>query len=171
MNAQPDTRGAANAGAGTPRSAERSAARLAAVQALYQAELSGNDAGDVIAEFEAHRLGGDVDGEEFAEADAEYFRQVVRGVVRRQMDIDPLVDSALADGWRLTRLDTIMRAILRCATCELLERADVPAKVVINEYMDIAHAFFSGDEPRAVNGILDSLARQTRPAEFSQATE
>ncbi|MGD9867868.1 MAG: transcription antitermination factor NusB [Hyphomicrobiales bacterium] len=167
--------GQANAGAaaggGDSRAARRSSARLAAVQALYQAELSGKDAGDVIAEFEAHRLGGDMDGEELAEADTDYFRQVVIGVVSRQRDIDPLVDSALAEGWRLARLDTIMRAILRCATCEFMERSDVPAKVIINEYMDIAHAFFSGEEPRAVNGILDNLARETRPAEFGRVTE
>jgi N utilization substance protein B len=90
--------------------------------------------------------------------------------VRRQRDIDPVVDQQLAAGWRLARIDSILRAILRSAVYELMERADVPARVIINEYIELAHAFFSGDEPKVVNGVLDKLARRYRPQEFSDRT-
>ena len=87
-------------------------------------------------------------------------------MVRRQRDLDPLTDEQLAQGWRLVRVDSILRAILRAGVFELIDRRDVPARVVINEYIEVAHAFFSGEEPKVVNGILDRLARKLRPAEF-----
>jgi N utilization substance protein B len=149
------------------RAASRSAARLAAVQALYQMDMTGIDLSQVIKEFEAHRLGQEIEGSQYCEAEAEFFRDLVEGVVREQLRIDPLVDRHLAEGWRLNRVDSILRAILRAGAYEILMRGDVPSRVVITEYLDLAHAFFAGEEPKVVNGILDKLARETRPQDFA----
>ena len=149
------------------RAASRSAARLAAVQALYQMDMTGIDLNRVIAEFEAHRLGQEIEGLKFAEAESAFFRDLVEGVVREQLRIDPLLDKLLAEGWRLTRVDSILRAILRAGAYEMLVRGDIPAPVVISEYVDIAHAFFAEEEPKVVNGILDRLGHKARPQEFA----
>jgi N utilization substance protein B len=149
------------------RALSRSAARLAAVQALYQMDMTGIDLNEVIQEFQSHRLGKDTEGSELCEAEAEFFRDLVQGVVREQRRIDPLVDQHLAEGWRLNRVDSILRAILRAGAYEVLMRPDVPSRVVITEYLDLAHAFFEGEEPKVVNGILDKLAREERPQEFA----
>ena len=150
----------------TTRASSRSAARLAAVQALYQMDMTGIGRNAVIAEFEAHRLGQEIEGCKYAEPEADFFRDLVEGVVREQLRIDPLIDKQLAEGWRLTRVDSILRAVLRAGAYEILVRDDVPARVVIAEYVDVAHAFFSGDEPKVVNGILDRLGHGARPQEF-----
>ena len=150
-----------------PRASSRSAARLAAVQALYQMDMTGIDLNEVIAEFEAHRLGQDIEGLQYADAEAAFFRDLVEGVVREQLRIDPLIDKQLAEGWRLARVDSILRAILRAGTYEILVRGDVPARVAISEYVDIAHAFFAEEEPKVVNGILDRLGHTARPQEFT----
>ncbi len=113
--------------------------------------------------------GGAAEGEggtRLAAADTEFFAELLRGVVAHQRRIDPLLDAQLKEGWRLHRIDSILRAILRSAAFELLERGDVPARVVISEYIDVAHAFFEGDEPKVVNGVLDHLARRLRREEF-----
>ena len=149
---------------------ERSAARLAAVQALYQMDLAETDLNAVVSEFAKHRLGQTVDGDEYEAADEVFFRDLVTGVVQQQRALDPMLDERLAEGWRLGRLDSILRAILRAAAFELAERPDIPAKAIINEYIDVAHAFFEGDEPKVVNGILDRLAHDLRAAEFEQPT-
>jgi N utilization substance protein B len=162
-----------------PGAKARSAARLAAVQALYQMELAGTPLARIIEEFTAFRLnrppeqaegeGTDRESEPdetLLEADQTYFSEIVRGAVRRQREIDPIVDRKLASGWRLVRVDSTLRAIFRAAVYELLERADVPARVIINEYINVAHAFFSDDHPKVVNGVLDHLARDLRPDEF-----
>ena len=149
------------------RALSRSAARLAAVQALYQMDMTGIDLNEVIQEFQSHRRGKDIEGSELCEAEAEFFRDLVQGVVREQRRIDPLVDQHLAEGWRLNRVDSILRAILRAGAYEVLMRPDVPSRVVITEYLDLAHAFFEGEEPKVVNGILDKLAREERPQEFA----
>lgn len=146
----------------------RSLARMAAVQALYQMDIGGADLNAVIREFETTRFTGDEKDELVANADTQFFADILRGVVRRQRDIDPVVDDQLASGWRLVRVDSILRAILRAGVFELQERRDVPARVVINEYIDVAHAFFADEEPKVVNGILDRIARRLRPAEFQQ---
>lgn len=151
------------------RSAPRSAARLAAVQALYQMDIAGTDVNRVVAEFTSHRVGQETENAALAEVDLEFFGDLVRGVVREQRRIDPQLNARLAQGWRLARIDSTLRAILRAAAYELLGRADVPARVVISEYVDVAHAFFDGEEPKMVNAVLDQLARQFRPAEFEQA--
>ncbi len=145
---------------------------MAAVQALYQMDLAGTDVADVIDEFERLRFNGvlsDAAGEtgnELEGADPTFFAELLRGVVRSQRDIDPLVDQQLATGWRLVRVDAILRAILRAGVFELRERSDVPARVVITEYINVAHAFFDQDEPRVINGVLDAIARRARPQEF-----
>lgn len=147
----------------------RMAARIASVQALYQMDIAGTGVGEVVHEFTTQRFPA-ADGEDvIAKADPVFFAELVRGVVRRQRDLDQPVDEMLATGWRLVRIDAILRAILRSGSYELLERHDVPGRVVINEYINVAHAFFDEDEPRVVNGILDRLARKYRPSEFPQA--
>jgi N utilization substance protein B len=146
----------------------RSRARLAAVQALYQMDLAETDLNAVIEEFKAHRLGPDTDDEALAEADPEHFARVLKGVVVCQRQIDPLVDSQLAEGWRLVRIDSIVRAILRAAAFELMEMPEVPARVAISEYVEVAHAFFEGEEPKVVNGVLDGIARKLRPGELPE---
>jgi N utilization substance protein B len=149
------------------RASSRSAARLATVQALYQMDMTGIDLNEVIAEFEVHRLGKEIEGCQYADAEAAFFRDLVKGVVREQLKIDPLIDKQLAEGWRLTRVDSILRAILRAGAYEILKRNDVPARVIISEYVDIAHAFFADEEPKVVNGILDKLGHRARPNEFA----
>ena len=146
----------------------RSQARLAAVQALYQMDLAETDLAAVIEQFKAHRLGSEAEADNGtgSEADPEHFARVLKGVVRRQREIDPMIDQQLAEGWRLTRIDSILRAILRAGAFELIELNAVPPRVVISEYVEVAHAFFEGDEPRVVNGVLDSLARKLRPGEL-----
>jgi len=129
--------------------------------------MTGIDLNEVVAEFETHRLGQEVEGEQYCEAEAQFFRDLVEGVVREQRRLDPMIDQQLAEGWRLTRVDSILRAILRSGAYELLLRDDVPARVVITEYVDIAHAFFGEDEPKVVNGILDRLGHRARPQEFA----
>ena len=148
--------------------APRTASRIAAVQALYQMDLAGTDINAVIDEFVRLRFPSAPGDEAAAGADANYFSEILRGVVRRQRDIDPLVDQQLAEGWRLVRVDAILRAILRAGVFELMERTDVPARVAINEYINVAHSFFSDDEPKVVNGVLDKLGRRLRAAEFER---
>jgi N utilization substance protein B len=144
----------------------RSAARMAAVQALYQMDVAGTDLAEVIHEFVTLRFPARDAEEAVRGADPQFFSDILHGVVRLQRDIDPMVDTALASGWRLVRVDSILRAILRAGVFELKERRDVPARVAINEYINVAHAFFDEEEPKVVNGILDRLARQLRASEF-----
>lgn len=141
---------------------QRGAARLAAVQALYQMDIAGSGVLEVVAEYEAHRLGQEVDGETYLKADASWFRSIVAGVVRDQTKIDPMIRSALQDDWSLSRMDSTVRAILRSGTFELIERKDVPIAVIVTEYVEIAQAFFTEDEPKLVNAVLDRIAKQVR---------
>ena len=137
----------------------RRAARLAAVQALYQMELAGVGAEEVAEEFVAHRFGDE-------DADIEFFRAIVAGVPDHQAEIDKAIAACLSENWTLARVDSILRAILRAGGFELVGRKDVPAKVVIDEYVGIAHDFFAGDEPGFVNAALDRMARRKRAPEF-----
>nr|WP_210270349.1 transcription antitermination factor NusB [Ensifer oleiphilus] len=141
---------------------QRGAARLAAVQALYQMDIGGTGVLEVVAEYEMHRLGQELDGDTYLKADASWFRSIVAGVVRDQRKLDPLIGSALQDDWALSRLDSTVRAILRAGTFEMLERKDVPVAVIVTEYVEIAKAFFGDDEPKLVNAVLDRIARQVR---------
>lgn len=141
---------------------QRGAARLAAVQALYQMDIGGSGVLEVVAEYEAHRLGQELDGDTYLKADPSWFRSIVAGVVREQARLDPMIGSALQDDWALSRLDSTVRAILRAGTFELLDRKDVPVPVIVTEYVEIAHAFFEEDEPKLVNAVLDRIAKQVR---------
>lgn len=159
---------AARATTMVPRPAnQRGAARLAAVQALYQMELGGATLPDVLAEFETHRLGKEVDGEQYRDADGAFFREIVTGVVDDQRVLDPAINAALSPGWPLARIDATLRAILRSGAFELAHRGDVPGRVVITEYVDVAKAFFEDEVPAMVNAVLDALARRMRPGEFA----
>ena len=144
----------------------RSSARLGAVQALYQMEIAGKDLGDVIAEFQAHWLGQTVYDIEMKPAESAFFTSLVEGVVRDQRSIDQSINASLVEGWPLTRIEAVLRAILRSGCFELLRRKDVPAKVVIREYGDIARAFYEGEEVGMVSAVLDRLAHQLRPDDF-----
>ena len=147
----------------------RGAARLAAVQALYQMDIAGTGLNDILAEFEGHWIGREVEGAQYLPAEAAFFRDVVSGVVREQRKLDPLIDDALARGWPLKRIEAIMRAVLRAGAYELDHRSDVPARVVVAEYVDVANAFVDRDETGMVNAVLDQLARRVRADEFGRA--
>ncbi len=146
----------------------RGASRLAAVQALYQMDIAGTGINDIFAEFESHWLGGEVEGEKYLPAEAAFFRDIVSGVVRDQARLDPVIDEALSKGWPLKRVDAIVRAILRAGAYELERRKDVPAKVVVSEYVDVANAFVEAEETGMVNAVLDQLARRFRADELGQ---
>ena len=148
---------------------KRGAARLAAVQALYQMDLAGTGLNEILAEFESHWIGREVEGAQYLPAEAAFFRDVVSGVVREQRELDPLIDEALSKGWPLKRIETVLRAALRAGAYELIHRGDVPARVVVAEYADVVAAFVERDETGMVNAVLDQLARRLRAAEFGRA--
>lgn len=142
---------------------KRGVARLAAVQALYQLDMSGEHIQSVITDFCENRLGTEMDGEQYRDADPDWFILIVKGVVAKQLELDPEIHSVLTDDWPLSRVDSILRAVLRAGAFELVDRKDVPIPVIINEYVDIARAFFEDDEePKLVNAVLDRLARKWR---------
>lgn len=148
-------------------SRRRSVARLAAVQALYQLELNPElDAQSVVREFARHRFGEEIDGDRLAEADPEFFSQIVRGVAADEARLDGEIATALVEDWPLARLDAVLRAVLRAAVWELVHRPDIPPRVSISEYIAIAHAFFTGKEPGLANGVLDRLGRTLRAADM-----
>ena len=151
------------------RSGLSSAARLAAVQALYQMDIAGTGLNEILAEFESHWIGREVEGEQYLPAEAAFFRDVVSGVVREQRMLDPLIDAALAKTWPLKRIETVLRAALRAGAYELEHRRDVPARAVVAEYADVAAAFVGREETGMINAVLDQLARQLRAAEFDSA--
>jgi N utilization substance protein B len=146
------------------RSRSRSAARLAAVQALYQQEMEGTPLPRLLKEFHDHRLGATIEDETYHEAEHDFFDDIVVGADARRGEIDALIGDRLAEGWTLERLDRPMRAILRAGAYELIARADVPVGSVISEYVDVAHAFYDKRESGFVNGLLDAIAKEARPA-------
>jgi N utilization substance protein B len=148
--------------------AGRSAARLAALQALYQLEITGSAPNDVIQEFVDHRFEKDAESGNDRPQDEAFFADVVNGVLRHQVEIDRSIAGSLATGWTLARIDSILRALMRAAAYELVARKDVPARVVIDEYVELARDFFEGDEPGFVNAVLDRLARRKRAVEFGE---
>lgn len=133
-------------------------------------DLGGATLPEVFAEFETFRLGKEIDGDQYRNADAAFFRDIVSGVVRDQTSLDPIIHTTLTADWPLARIDVTLRAILRAGAYELSTRNDVPARVAITEYVDVAKAFFGDDVPAMVNGVLDALAHQLRPGEFSAGT-
>jgi N utilization substance protein B len=148
----------------------RGAARLAAVQALYQMDIAGKGLNDILAEFESHWLGREVEGDQYLPAEAAFFRDIVGGFAAEQRRLDPLIDDALASGWPLKRIEAIVRAVLRAGCWELDKRADIPARVVVSEYVGVANAFVDREETGMVNAVLDTLARKFRAGEFAPAT-
>ena len=141
------------------RSQARSAARLAAVQALYQIDMEGTLLTMLLDEFHRHRLGAEIEGDQYVQAEVAFFDDVVKGVDARRDEIDELLSGKLAEGWRLERLDKTMLQILRAGAWELLARADIPTATVISEYVDVAHAFFEAREAKFVNGVIDAVAK------------
>ncbi len=148
--------------AGGKQANKRGAARLAAVQALYQMDVAGSGVLEIAAEYEAFRLGKELDGQLYREADAQWFRAILSGVVENQKIVDPVIHQALTDDWPLSRLDSTLRAILRAGVYEIMKRSDVPLAVIVSEYVDIAKAFYAEEEPKLVNAVLDRVARRLR---------
>jgi transcription antitermination protein NusB len=148
------------------RSKARAAARIAAVQALYQHDMEATPLARLLDEFHMHRLGGEIDDEvddsQYAEAEVNFFDDVVKGAIARRDEIDAQLSARLAEGWKLERLDKTMLQILRAGTYELMARADVATGTVINEYVDVAHAFFEQRDAKFVNGVLDAIAKAVR---------
>lgn len=140
----------------------RAAARLAAVQALYQFEMEATRLPQLLDEFHMHRLGAEIEDDQYAEADVRFFDDVVKGALARRDEIDAVLGQKLASGWKIDRLDRTMLQILRAGAYELMARADVPTGTVISEYVDVAHAFFDEREAKFVNGVLDAVARVVR---------
>ena len=144
----------------------KSAARLYAVQALFQMESSGQTVQAITREFESHRFGETYDEGEFVEGDVDHFRAVVASAVNWQAKIDQLTDRALVAKWPIDRIDPVLRALFRAAGAEFVD-IDTPPKVAINEYVDVAKAFFpEGKESKFVNAVLDHMAREARPEAF-----
>lgn len=140
----------------------RRAARLSAVQALYQMELTGQGAAKVVKQFRDHRFGYDEEPGDYLEADEAFFEDLLTGIVTRQDEVDSHIAGVIKQGWKLSRLDATVRAILRAGGYELLAREDVPTAAAINEYVDVANAFFEDAEPGFVNATLDALAKKLR---------
>jgi N utilization substance protein B len=146
----------------SPRSTARSTARLAAVQALYQFHMEKTPQARLLDEFHQHRLGKEIEDDQLAPAEVDFFDDLVIGALARMEEIDGIISARLAEGWTLVRLDKTMVQILRAGTYELLARPDVPKKAVISEYVDVAHAFFDEREAKFVNGVLDAVAKEVR---------
>lgn len=143
----------------------RSASRLAVVQVLYQMELANLDSETALREFIEHRLGHEIDGEQYAEADKKYFADLVRGVVERQDEIDRMLAQSLRE-WSYDRIDATMRAIMRAAAFEIIARPDIPGRAIVHEYLVVATAFYGeGDEIALLSAILNRIARERRPNE------
>lgn len=152
----------------------RTASRVAAVQALFQSEQSGDTVETIVDQFIRHRLGelpgtGGYEEGRVPDADAKLFGRIVRAAVQQQDTLDAMVAELLPEEWPFTRLDPVLRALLRAAGAELGMQDGPPPRVVINEYLDVAHGFFTGDEPRMVNGLLDRMARSLRADDFAPA--
>lgn len=145
---------------------KRAAARLAAVQALYQMDVAGTGIEEILAEFEAHWIGQEVEGDQYQPADLTLFRDIVKGVLVDQASLDVMVNDILQKGWPLARIESVLRAILRAGAYELHRRMDIPARVVITEYADIGGAFFGRDEVGMINAVLDAAAHKLRASEF-----
>jgi transcription antitermination protein NusB len=144
------------------RSKTRSAARLAAVQALYQMDMESIGLARLLTEFHAHRLGAEIEDAQYAEADVDFFDDVVAGVDARREEIDAVIAANLGEQWKIGRLDKTMLQILRTGSYELIARADIPTPTIIDEYVDVAHAFFDKKDAKFVNGLLDAVAKDKR---------
>jgi transcription antitermination protein NusB len=157
-------RAAASKAASPDARSRRSAARLGAVQAIYQQFSAGTPIARLLHEFHDHRLGAEIEDAQYLPADAGFFDDIVSGTMARGAEIDGLIAQFLADGWQIDRLDRLMHAILAAGTYELIARADVPQGAIVNEYVDVAHAFYAPAEAGFVNALLDRLGRAVRAA-------
>jgi transcription antitermination protein NusB len=144
------------------RGERRSAARLAAVQALYQMDLTQKSINEIYAEFESHWMGQEIEGDQYKPAEVGLFHQIIDGVLQHQRRIDPTVDDTLSKGWPLKRIESVLRAILRAGTYELIFESETPVKVIISEYVDMASAFYDKDEVNMANAVLDRIAKEVR---------
>jgi N utilization substance protein B len=162
---KPDTA----AKSGPKQANKRGTARLAAVQALYQMDVAHTDINDVIGSFQTFWMGQEVEGDTYLPADHQFFRDIIQGVMRDQTRIDQSVDFILADEWPLRRIEAVLRAVLRAGTYELFERLDIPAKVIIAEYVDVADAFVDREEVGMANAVLDKIAKRVRPQDMGEA--
>jgi N utilization substance protein B len=145
----------------------RQAARLAAVQALYQWQEGQDEPVAIVEQFLKVRTGEAGEGGMRRDADKPLFRDVVEGTAGHKDELEKTVSSALAENWSWGRIDRLVRAILLAGAYELVHRHDVPPKVAINEYVEIAHAFYGQGESTFVNSVLDRVARQERAADLA----
>jgi transcription antitermination protein NusB len=152
----------------SPGSSRRQAARLAAVQALYQWQEGEHAPAEIIEQFLKVRTGETGEGGMRRDADRPLFKDVVEGTASHKDELQGIVTGALAEGWTWARVDRLVRAILMAGTYELVHRKDVPPRVAINEYVEVAHAFYDKGEPTFVNSVLDRVARQARAAELAK---
>ncbi|HHG89590.1 MAG TPA: transcription antitermination factor NusB [Devosia sp.] len=143
----------------SPHANQRTIARLNAVQGLYQMEVGGADLSDIRTQFAARLAGGELEGETYLPGDADFFNQILAGVLKHQLSIDPMIDATLTGDWPIARIDTTLRAILRAGAFELMYRSDIPAGVVVSEYVDVAKAYFEAEVPAMVNAVLDKIAK------------
>ena len=150
------------------RGEKRSAARLNAVQALYQMDVAQKGVVEVLGEFESHWIGREIEGDQYKPAERGLFRDIIRGVMEHQVALDRAADRILSDGWPLKRVEALMRAVLRAGFYELAHAPDVPVKVAVSEYVDIASAFLDRDEVGMTNAVLDRFARETRSGELAR---
>ncbi|SMH52503.1 transcription antitermination factor NusB [Azospirillum agricola] len=148
--------------------ARRKAGRLGAVQALYQIDLTGTPVETVVGEFVAHRLGEEIDGAKFVAGDPQLFADIVRGAIHRRAEVDSVLTAALDPRFPLDRLELLLRAILRAGAYEIAVHLDTHPRILISEYVDVAHAFFAGREPAMVNGVLDHVARALRAEDLAR---
>ena len=138
----------------------KSAARFYVVQALFQMEAINQDLNEIKEEFEIFRIGAELDGIKYNDADKKYFRKILDVAVKNQSQIDKLTDQALVKKWPISKIDPTIRALFRGGVAELLLEK-TPKNVVINEFVDIAKAFFpEGKETKFVNAILDHISKE-----------
>jgi len=148
----------------------RHAARVAAVQATYQVDATGVPANRVLSEFVQHRLPSPEAQSTYAGADEGFFAELVRGVAKEKPVLDEAIEASLAKGWSIGRIDSVLRAILRCGAFEVMCRLDIPPKASISEYVEVTRGFFEGDEPGFVNAVLDAMARKARATEMGNGS-
>jgi len=153
------------------RPSGQSAARLLAVQALYQIAVGEQGAKAVLGEFLQHRVDEEIEGLKHGSVNRELLAELIEGVSGQAETLDDMLAAVLDEDWTIERLEILLRALLRAATFELSERLEVPARVVISEYVDLANAFFGGRETSFVNGLLDRLAHVLRAEEFGGSAD
>ncbi len=145
----------------------RSTTRLYAIQALFQMEQLGLSTDEVVEEFVVHRFGEEHEEGQLSDGDDALFKSIVESAVNYQAYIDQLTDRALVKKWPIARIDPTLRSLFRAAAAEITQ-IKTPPKIVITEYVALAHAFFTdGKEPNFVNAVLDHMAREACPTEFS----